>query len=95
MLLLIIISKSEMKNNEIKNSLLEIAYTILGKETVIKIYKNDEKTILNAIVSVSANAILFVTLIEDEFEIEFDDDDINITFFSSFDYIINCITKYS
>lgn len=84
-----------MMNNEIKNSLLEIAYTILGKETVIKIYKNDEKTILNAIVSVSANAILFVTLIEDEFEIEFDDDDINITFFSSLDYIINCITKYS
>lgn len=84
-----------MENNDLKNSLLEIVDTILGKESVDEIYKNDEKTILNAIVSVSSNAILFVTLIEDEFEIEFDDDDINLSFFSSFDYIINCIGKYS
>lgn len=80
-----------MNNNNIKDRLLEIVYTILGKETVNEIYKNDERTMLNAIVSVSSNAILFVTLIEDEFEIEFDDDDINLAFFSCLDYIICCI----
>jgi acyl carrier protein len=82
-----------MNNNDIKDRLLEIVYTILGKEVVSETYKNDERSMLNAIVSVSSNAILFVTLIEDEFEIEFDDDDINLTFFSSFNYIINCIKR--
>jgi acyl carrier protein len=50
---------------------------------------------LHQIVSDSMQAIRFISLIESEFEIEFDDDYINSDFFSSIDYILTAIANSS
>jgi len=46
------------------------------------------------IISDSSKAIQFVVLIEEEFEIELDDDEIDLYFFSNIDHIINTIIKH-
>ncbi len=44
-------------------------------------------SLLHVILSESQQALEFVCLLEDEFDIEFDDDDIDLDFFSNFDDI--------
>lgn len=46
---------------------------------------------LRIISSDSVQAINFISLIEDELEIEINDDDINIEFFTNIDNVINAI----
>ena len=77
-----------MDNIVIKNKLIELSYTFMKNNDTV-----NEEIILHTILSNSQISINFVTLIEDEFEIEFDDDDINIDFFTSFDTIVNIIQK--
>lgn len=44
-------------------------------------------SLLHVILSESQQALEFVCLLEDEFDLEFDDDDINLDFFLNFEYI--------
>jgi acyl carrier protein len=57
----------------------------------------DRDRLLHIILSESSQALEFVCSLEDEFDIEFEDDEIDIDFFSSFNTItariINKITK--
>ncbi|MDR0606589.1 MAG: hypothetical protein LBG80_20150 [Bacteroidales bacterium] len=50
--------------------------------------------LLYLIISESLLAITFISIIEEEFDIEFDDDDIDIEFFGSFDEIVLRIKNY-
>lgn len=68
---------------------------------ILEVYKfglveseNDEYYILQNIISDSSQAIRFVTVIEDEFEIEFTDDEIDLDFFSSLKTIAAIIDRH-
>ena len=76
-----------MNHIEIKDHLVDIVKDILKIESV-----DDDSLYL--IVSESVLAINFVTMIEEEFDIEIDDDDIDVDFFNSFDKITSCLEKY-
>lgn len=55
--------------------------------------EDDEFLALQNIVSDSSQAIRFVTVVEDEFEVEFADEDIDLDFFSSLSIIAAIIAK--
>lgn len=77
---------TEKKEKVVEIIQLFVPDTILiGEETI---YES-----LHAIVSDSVQAIHFISLIENEFEIEIDDEFINYDFFSSIENIINAIEK--
>lgn len=70
-----------------------LLYEIVGSIVGITVSIQNEQEILHRIINNSRQAILYVSLIEDEFEIEIDDDDINLDFFTSFDYVEEIIKK--
>ena len=49
---------------------------------------------LHIILSESIQALTLVTTIEDEFKIEFDDDEIDIDFFLDFERMLNILEKH-
>ncbi|MFA6245543.1 MAG: hypothetical protein WC615_01295 [Mucilaginibacter sp.] len=53
---------------------------------------NDEK--LQLLTSESMLALVFVTSLEDEFEIEFQDDEVDVSFFSSIEALTAKVRKY-
>lgn len=53
-----------------------------------------DNKILHVILSASSQALEFVCLLEDEYEIEFDDDEIDLDFFSSFDKIAETVFRH-
>jgi acyl carrier protein len=78
-----------MTNKEsIIKKINQLAFEVLNSQPELQI---QEKELLYLIISDSAKAIEFVNIIEDEFEIEFDDDDIGLDFFSSFENISSII----
>lgn len=77
-----------------KVQLLEIIDSIVKKAS-IKQDEDYEKNALSIILSSSTQAANFVSVIEEEFDIEFDDDDINVEFFSSTSKIIELINLRS
>lgn len=84
-----------MKTNEnyIEEKLYELTKALMDNNEFNYLYTNDKSTLLHIISSDSKQAINFVNLIEDEFEIDFDDDEIDFEFFSNFDKIVELI-KY-
>jgi acyl carrier protein len=64
----------------------------LEKEIGFNLEDGDEP--LRIILSDSVQAMNFITLLESEFEIEFDDDEIDLEFFSSIKLISDLIYKY-
>ena len=74
-----------MENNEIKSRII----TIIDEVVQIDNLSLPEKTAI--IGSDSIKALLFLTAIEEEFEVEIDDDYINSSFFFDMEYIVNCI----
>jgi len=74
----------------LKGKIYDIAKNILNEESDSHI---DDK-LLHIILSESSQALNFVCTIEDEFDMEFDDDEVDIDFFSSFDYIVNCLLNH-
>jgi acyl carrier protein len=80
-----------MSKEEIREKILNILHCLLPS---MNNRQASDKEILSAILSESKMAITFVSLIEDEFEIEFDDDEIDTDFFYSIDNIINCIEAH-
>ncbi|AMQ00392.1 hypothetical protein AY601_3526 [Pedobacter cryoconitis] len=69
----------------ILNEVIESDYAELNKLEI----SDDEK--LRAITSESMVALIFVTTLEDEFSIEFNDDEIDIAFFNSIDYLAETV----
>ncbi len=71
----------------------EVIYSLLDEIVTEENYKtSSEKLIV-----VSYNSILslhFVSAIEEYFNVEIDNDDINSQFFSDFDYLEELINKY-
>lgn len=79
-----------MTKDEIKTNLYELIDTFLGG--TLKVAQEDrEAVVLNHLASDSIQAIEFVLLIESEFEIELNDEDINEAFFTSFDYMAELV----
>jgi len=61
--------------------------------SVISCEEKDERVLLHIILSNSFQAASLVTIIEDEFDIAFDDDDINLDFFKSIHRIVELIAQ--
>ena len=79
-----------MDKKGIQNSIVKMLNELFGTENVQQsIYDNQLKIIL----SESSQALNFVVSIEDEFNIEFEDDEIDIHFFSSIDNIVDLISQ--
>ena len=75
---------------EKNKSIREIINTIIGETLALPhspSNKKEEKEALYSIISNSQKAILFISQIEERFEMELDDDDIDINFFSDVDQI--------
>ena len=75
----------------LKVKVYDIAKNILNDNIDAQIV--DDK-LLHVILSESSQALEFVCTIEDEFDIEFDDDEVDIDFFSSFDQIVSCLLNH-
>ncbi len=81
-----------MTKNEIKTNLYELTDTFL--DGTFEVSREDQETVvLNHLASDSIQAIEFVLLIESEFEIELNDEDINEEFFSNFDYMAGLVLE--
>ena len=72
----------------------KILYDVVGSILGTSVSEQNEQAMLHSIMNNSRQAILYVSLVEDEFEIEIDDEYINLDFFSSFDYVVGIIRKY-
>lgn len=69
---------------EVENRLLEIIDSLsIPVDSEENLYSLDDK--LNIIISESSQALTFITTIEEEFDIELDDDDIDLDFFLNLD----------
>jgi acyl carrier protein len=75
-----------MDKKHIQNSIVEILNERFG---IANTQDQDYDKLLKIILSESSQALNFVVTIEDEFDIEFEDDDIDVHFFSSIDNIVN------
>jgi len=78
-----------MDKKQIQNTIVEILNGLIGTDNTQQDYDN----LLKIILSESAQALNFVVTIEDEFDIEFEDDEIDIFFFSSIDNIVNLTSQ--
>jgi len=83
--------QTNISNEILKAKIYDIAKNILNDDSDTQII--DDK-LLHTILSESSQALEFVYTIEDEFDIEFDDDEVGIDFFSSFDYIVSCLLNH-
>lgn len=79
-----------MNIDEIKQQLQKLTISYLGPSVDPKDYADDHSA-LQTILSDSLQAITFVCLIENEFDIEFEDDEIDLDFFVSCDHIAKLI----
>lgn len=79
----------------IKSTVLKTAFSIATGRNATEVdgEQYNEDLIFHLILSDSTKAMLYVSSLEDEFDIEFDDDDINMTFFMDSDYVVTCIEK--
>ena len=75
---------------KIREPLYKIAGSIVGR-TVSEQNKQD---VLRCIAKNSRQAVLYVSLIEDEFKIVIGDENINTGFFTSFDFIEGIVRQH-
>lgn len=85
-----------MYDKHIKKKVLEIACDVLDYDMngESKVSETQVSEIFYRIISNSLKATNFVVLIEDEYDIEFDDDEINIEFFSDLKYLCQVIKNH-
>jgi len=74
---------------EIKERIWNIAATLIGPTDIAE----GSNQIFLLLIDNSQIAIEFICILEDEYEVEFDDDQICLDFFSDIDYIVECILK--
>lgn len=80
-----------LEREDIYKRVIEIANGFLEDDFVLD---DDENRILHIILSESSQALEFVCSLEDEFEMEFDDDEIDLDFFSDFGRVTDCVMKH-
>jgi acyl carrier protein len=59
------------------------------------ISSNEIDVSLSLIINESSKAIEFVAILEDEFNIEFEDDEIDMTFFTNFEILVDRIMNHT
>lgn len=79
-----------MDKKHIKETIFKILNELFGNTNT---KEQDYDNLLKIIISESSQALNFVVTIEDEFDIEFDDDEIDIHFFSSIDNIVDLTSE--
>ena len=79
-----------ISDKQIKDKVFSLINMIIRKD-YSEFNEENEKDAFYYIISESVRATHFVLLVEDEFDIEFDDDDISISFFSSVDEIVKIV----
>jgi acyl carrier protein len=80
---------------EVKEKVIQILTAVTGNEYKKIFYDGmppDEQ--LQLLTSESMLALIFITSIEDEFGIEFEDDEVDINFFNSVDGVTEKIQRY-
>ena len=82
-----------MNKDQIIDKLRQLAEAFVG-ETFYDRKSGNERSALHIILSDSMQASHFVTLIESEFEIEFDDEEVDFDFFKSFDHISELVCNH-
>ncbi|WDF77678.1 hypothetical protein PQ469_27700 [Mucilaginibacter sp. KACC 22773] len=83
-----------LTDSEIKNKILVIVDQLISAQPELRNSETmlvDDK--LNVLISESSQALVFITTIEDEFDVELDDDDIDLDFFTDVDVMIARIKK--
>lgn len=85
-----------MDIDKIEEKLQCILIELLGDDyqEVLNLESHLDDSILHVILNESSQALSFVIFIEEEFEIEFDDDEVDINFFLSFEKIVSLINKH-
>jgi acyl carrier protein len=80
-------------DSSIKEKLLVIIDQVAAMDNVdVKVLSTKDK--LHIILSESVQALALVTTIEDEFDVEFDDDEIDIDFFLNFDRMLDILDRH-
>ena len=77
---------------DIRKTLLDLTSDFVAREIKTEA---DESYALQEIASESMQAIEYILLLESEFEMEFDDNDVNVEFFSNLDNIAALIAQQS
>ena len=77
---------------DIKKTLHDLTSDFVAREINTEA---DELNALQEIASESTQAIEYIILLESEFEMEFDDNDVNVEFFSNMDNIVALIAEQS
>lgn len=84
--------KDCIMRGDIKKRLYELIETF-GDQPLNFSVEGEVRRMLHIILSESMQAMEFVIAIEEEFEIEFDDEDISIEFFLDLDHIVLAVLK--
>lgn len=82
-----------MNKSEIKKKIDSIINGILGRDPALQLGDMSIEDKMNIIISESSQALEFVTTVEDEFDIELDDDDIDLDFFIKADTMIDRVSN--
>jgi acyl carrier protein len=80
------------QKEEVREEILNLLKLFIGniQENIQEVIKDPDQ-LLKLIITDSRHAINFIVLLEDEFNIEIDDDNINHVFFESIDKITDII----
>ncbi|MDW5298895.1 MAG: hypothetical protein SA378_01975 [Sedimentibacter sp.] len=78
---------------EIRDELINILLSLFEKND-LKDKISNQDDLIYLLSTDSTQAIVFLTLIEDEFQIEIEDDDIDMRLFSKIEYCVDVIQKY-
>lgn len=77
---------------DIRKTLRDLTSDFVAREISTE---SDESYALQEIASESMQAIEYILLLESEFQMEFDDNDVNVEFFSNLDSITGLIAEQS
>lgn len=80
----------------INKKIVTVLKRILGDNyaEVLELQHEMDDQVLHIILSESSQALNMVITLEEEFDIEFDDDEVDINFFMSFQKIVSLIEKH-
>ncbi|MDW3191856.1 MAG: hypothetical protein R8G66_05815 [Cytophagales bacterium] len=85
-----------MSTIEIEKKLVQILKELLGEDyrEVLDLKSDLDDHVLHVVLSESSQALSFVMYIEEEFDLEFDDDEVDLNFFLSIETIVSLIQKH-
>lgn len=83
----------KINKKEIETKVLAIMNDVLTNGSDIEVNELSIQDKLNIIISESRQALELITTIEDEFDIELDDDDVDLDFFTDIELMTSRILK--